>query len=200
MVSSSELTRIIVCEDLVMDFRRCACSWQHGRGSRRGDKDQVAARSSHGVGTPIDFNRACARAALAFIPSRYVLTSFPDRFSTLHPSCQYSSICASVSADPRASLPCALHAAAIRRTAALNFGCSRSRWTPSCALRSECPYAIMSMPSTAAIFSTFSRPSSDSIDGNMMMFSLAHGAYSVAWRGPWLLYPVRCPWAEMPRL
>src|SRR5437868_8266462 len=97
-------------------------------GSRRGDKDdQAATRSSHGVGTPIDFNRACAGAARAFIPSRCVLTSFPGRFSTLHPSCQYSSICASVSADPRASLPCALHAAAIRRTAALNFGCSRSR-------------------------------------------------------------------------
>src|SRR3981189_1041759 len=91
-------------------------------GSRRGDKDdQVATRSPHGVGTPIDFNCACARAARAFIPSRYVLTSFPGRFSTLHPSCQYSSICASVSADPRASLPCALHAAAIRRTAALAF-------------------------------------------------------------------------------
>src|ERR1700741_117517 len=28
--------------------------------------------SSHGVGTPIDFNRGCARAARAFIPSRYV--------------------------------------------------------------------------------------------------------------------------------
>src|SRR5437764_5965431 len=78
-------------------------------GWRRGDKDDVATRSSHGVGTPIDFNRASARAARAFIPSRYVLTSFPDRFSTLHPSCQYFSICASVSADPRASLPCALH-------------------------------------------------------------------------------------------
>lgn len=26
--------------------------------------------------------------------------------------------------------------------------------------------------------------SSDSIDGHMMMFSLAHGAYSVAWRAP----------------
>ena len=62
--------------------------------------------SPHGVGTPIDFSRACARRARTFIPSRYVLTSFPGRFSTLHPSCQYSSICASVSADPRASLPC----------------------------------------------------------------------------------------------
>jgi hypothetical protein len=59
-------------------------------GSRRGDKDdQAATRSSHGVGTPIDFNRACARAARAFIPPRCVLTSFPGRFSTLHPSCQY---------------------------------------------------------------------------------------------------------------
>jgi hypothetical protein len=29
----------------------------------------------------------------------------------------------------------------------------------------ECPYAIISIPSTAAIPSTFSRPSSDSIDG-----------------------------------
>src|ERR1700676_788386 len=81
----------------------------------------------YGVGTPIDFNRACARLARAFIPSRYVLTSFPGRFSTLHPSCQYSSICASVSADPRASLPRALHAAPIRPTAALKVGCSRSR-------------------------------------------------------------------------
>ena len=42
-----------------------------------------------------------------------MLTSLPGRFSTLHPSCQYSSICASVSADPRASFPCALQAAAI---------------------------------------------------------------------------------------
>ena len=49
---------------------------------------------------------------------------------------------------------------------------------------SECPYAIMSIPSTAAISSTFSRPSSDSIDGHIMMFSLARGAYSVAWRAP----------------
>src|SRR4051794_30137519 len=81
----------------------------------------------HGVATPINFNRACARPARAFIPSRYVLTSFPGRFSTLHPSFQYSSICASVSGDPRASLPCALHAAAIRCTAALKVGCSRSR-------------------------------------------------------------------------
>src|SRR5262249_36232309 len=32
-----------------------------------------------GIGTPIDFNRACARAARAFIPSRYVLTSLPGR-------------------------------------------------------------------------------------------------------------------------
>jgi hypothetical protein len=47
------------------------------------------------------------------------------------------------------------------------------------ALRSEWPYAIMSMPSTAAISSTFSNPSSDSIDGQRMMFSFAHGAYSV---------------------
>src|SRR3954447_20029686 len=39
--------------------------------------------SPHGVGTPIDFSRACARPARAFIPSRYVLTSFPGRFSTL---------------------------------------------------------------------------------------------------------------------
>src|SRR5208337_3678308 len=61
-------------------------------------------RCPHGVGTPIDFNRACARAARAFIPSRYVLTSFPGRFSTLHPSCQYSSICASVSADSPSEL------------------------------------------------------------------------------------------------
>src|SRR3954469_13085345 len=51
----------------------------------------------------------------------------------------------------------------------------------------------MSIPSTAAISSTFSRPSSDSIDGNMMMFSLAHGAYSVAWRAPWPLFPVVGP-------
>ena len=36
--------------------------------------------------------------------------SLPDKFSTLQPSLQYSSICASVSADPRASLPCALQA------------------------------------------------------------------------------------------
>src|SRR3954452_10026086 len=83
--------------------------------------------SPHGVGTPIDFNRACARLARAFIPSRYVLTSFPGRFSSLHPSRQYSSICASVSGDPRASLPWVLHASAIRRTAALKVGCSRSR-------------------------------------------------------------------------
>ena len=32
--------------------------------------------------------------------------SVPGRFKTWHPSCQYSSICASVSAEPRASLPC----------------------------------------------------------------------------------------------
>ena len=38
----------------------------------------------------------------------------------------------------------------------------------------------MSMPSTAAIASTFSRPSSDSIDTQTMMLALAHGAYSVA--------------------
>jgi hypothetical protein len=38
------------------------------------------------------------------------------------------------------------------------------------------PYAIMSMSSTAAMFSTFSRPWSASIDGHMMMFSLAHSA------------------------
>ena len=66
------------------------------------------------------------------------------------------------SADPRASLPCALHAAAIRSTAALNFGRGEPR---ACALRSDVPYAIMSIPSTAAISSTFSRPSSDWIEG-----------------------------------
>jgi hypothetical protein len=49
------------------------------------------------------------------------------RFPTAANSCQYSSICASVCADPRASLPWALQAAAIRRTAALKVGCSRSR-------------------------------------------------------------------------
>src|SRR5216683_450675 len=141
MVSSSELTRIMVCKYLVMGLS----SGQLVRGGaakgwRCGDKDdqwppgypdrlisQCETSPPHGVGTPIDFNRACARAARVFIPSRYVLTSFPGRFSTLHPSCQYSSICASVSADPRASLPCALHAAAIRRTAALKVGCSRLR-------------------------------------------------------------------------
>ena len=37
----------------------------------------------------------------------------------------------------------------------------------------------MSMPSTAAISSTFSNPSSDSIDGQRMMFSFAQGLYSV---------------------
>ena len=34
--------------------------------------------SPHGVGTPMDFNRAYARPARAFIPSRYVLTSSED--------------------------------------------------------------------------------------------------------------------------
>src|SRR5262252_2701665 len=34
------------------------------------------------------------------------------------------------------------------------------------------------MPSTAAIASTFSRPSSDSIDGQTTILELAHGAYS----------------------
>src|ERR1039457_2135578 len=33
---------------------------------------------------PIDFSRACARPARAFSPSSHVLTSFPDRFSTLY--------------------------------------------------------------------------------------------------------------------
>jgi hypothetical protein len=37
----------------------------------------------------------------------------------------------------------------------------------------------MSMPSTAAIESTFFNPSSDSIDGQRMTFSFAQGAYSV---------------------
>jgi hypothetical protein len=31
MVSSSELTRIMVCKYLVMDVLRCASSWQYGR-------------------------------------------------------------------------------------------------------------------------------------------------------------------------
>jgi hypothetical protein len=60
-------------------------------------------RTSQATGTPIDFSRACARPARAFRPSRYVLTSVPGRFNTLHPSRQYSSICASVSRDPLAS-------------------------------------------------------------------------------------------------
>ena len=84
-------------------------------------------RASQGTGTPIDLSRAFARLARAFRPSRYVLTSVPGRFNTLHPSCQYSSICASVSAEPRASFPCALQASTIRRTAALNVGCSSWR-------------------------------------------------------------------------
>ena len=53
-----------------------------------------------------------------------MLTSVPGRFNTLHPSFQYSSICASVSADPRASFPCALQASTIRRTARPDVGCS----------------------------------------------------------------------------
>src|SRR6266702_7195748 len=141
MVSSSELTRIMVCKYLVMGLSSgqlvrggAAKAWrcddkddQGPPGLSRSPDTTMRNVPPHGVGTPIDFNRACARAARVFIPSRYVLTSFPGRFSTLHPSCQYSSICASVSADPRASLPWALHAAATRRTAALKVGCSRLR-------------------------------------------------------------------------
>ena len=87
----------------------------------------LSERPSQGTGTPMDLSRACARPARTFRPSRYVLTSVSGRFNTLHPSRQYSSICASVSADPRAGLPCAPQASAIRRTAALNVGCSSWR-------------------------------------------------------------------------
>jgi hypothetical protein len=48
----------------------------------------VVKKVSQGTGTPIDFSRACARPARAFRPSRYVLTSVPGRFNTLHPSRQ----------------------------------------------------------------------------------------------------------------
>src|SRR5262249_7097007 len=106
--------------------------------SQRSDPRQPGP-CAQGVGTPMDLSRACARPARALRPSRYVLMSLPGRFSTLHPSRQYSSICASVSAEPRASLPCLLQASTIRRTAALKLGCSRSRWTPNLALRSEWP-------------------------------------------------------------
>ena len=144
----------------------------------------MATRSPHAVGTPITFSRACARASARLHSVEICAHIVPRQVQHLAAEPPIFLICASVSADPRASLPWALQAAAIRRTAALNFGARGQSEPPSCALKSECPYAIMSIPSTAAISSTFSRPSSDLIDGNRMMFSLAHGAYSVAWRAP----------------
>jgi hypothetical protein len=73
--------------------------------------------SSHGVGTPIDFNRACARPARAFIPARYAQI-VARQVQHLAPELPIFLDLRSVSADPRASLPWVLHAAAIRRTAA----------------------------------------------------------------------------------
>jgi hypothetical protein len=113
-----------------------------------------------------------------------VLTSFPGRFSTLHPSCQYSSICASVSADPPSEL--AVCIACRRDPPHRRFESRVLEVEVNPKLRAQVGMPIRDHvdPFDRPISSTFSRPPSDSIEGHIMMFPLAHGAYSVAWRAP----------------
>jgi hypothetical protein len=113
MVSSSELTRIIVCKYLVIGCPPLSVfeisfgailSWSRHPNRLQARMCTARARSPVEIG--------------AHIVPRQVQHLAPDPRNAHRAAVreQYSSICASVSADPRASLPCALHAAVIRRT------------------------------------------------------------------------------------